>query len=261
VSQTPQQGVDPRIDLTGKVAIVTGSSRGIGLAIAQVFAAAGASVMLTSRKQAALDEAAATVAGGEVATYAANAGESEQITGCVQATLERFGAVDILVNNAATNPHAGRLVDIDTSRFDKIIQVNLRGPLLWTQAVWNASMRERGGAIINVVSVAGVHYQSGIGAYSVSKAALIHMTEVLAADLGPGVRVNALAPGLVRTEFARSLWEPAEDIVAEHTPLGRIGEPDDIAGAALFLAGDLAQWMTGHTLVVDGGALARPLGA
>jgi NAD(P)-dependent dehydrogenase (short-subunit alcohol dehydrogenase family) len=242
------------LSLEGKVALVTGASKGIGRAIAAAYAEAGASVMLSSRKQDALGEAAATMT-GTVATFAANAGEPEQADACVQATVEQFGRLDVLVNNAATNPYMGPVIDVDLPRYDKTFQVNLRGPLVWTQAAWRASMQERGGSVINVVSVGGIRHDSSIGVYNVSKAALIHLTKILASELAPGVRVNAIAPGLVRTDFARALWEPAEDAVARTMPLQRIGEPADIAGAALFLASDLASWVTGEVLVVDGGAL------
>ncbi|MEX0665711.1 MAG: SDR family oxidoreductase [Acidimicrobiia bacterium] len=244
------------LDLTDKSALVTGASRGIGLAICDAFASAGANVMLSSRKQEALDEAAGTIKGpGRVETFAANAGEPEQAAACVAATVERFGSIDILVNNAATNPHMGPVIDVDLPRYDKTFQVNVRGPLVWTQEAWRAGMRDAGGSVVNVVSIGGLRHDSGIGVYNVTKAALVHLTKVLAAELAPGVRVNAIAPGLVKTDFARALWEPAEDLVAATMPLERLGEPIDIAGAVLFLASDLASWITGETLVVDGGAL------
>jgi NAD(P)-dependent dehydrogenase (short-subunit alcohol dehydrogenase family) len=245
------------ISLKGKVALVTGASRGIGKAIATAYAEAGAAVMLSSRKQDALEAAAADMsdAPGETAVFAANAGEPDQIAACVAATVERFGAVDILVNNAATNPYMGRPIDIDLPRFDKTWQVNYRGPVVWVQEAWTASMAERGGVILNIASVGGLSVEPAIGHYNVTKAALMHLTRTLAQDLAPGVRVNAIAPGLVKTDFARALWEPAEDKVAARMPLKRLGEPGDIANAALFLASDLASWITGQTLVVDGGAL------
>jgi NAD(P)-dependent dehydrogenase (short-subunit alcohol dehydrogenase family) len=248
----------PEISLDGKTALVTGASRGIGAAIAAIYAAAGANVVLSSRKLEALDEVAATLPSENVMTFAANAGEPDQAEACVQATVERFGAVDILVNNAATNPYMGSSIDIDLGRYDKTFQVNLRGPLVWTQAAWQATMRDHGGVVINVASIGGIRGERGIGIYNTTKAGLIHLTETLAADLAPGVRVNAVAPGLVKTYFARALWEPAEEAVAATVPLRRLGEPEDIAQAALFLASDFASWITGHTLVIDGGALIRP---
>jgi len=247
------------ISLEGKVALVTGGSKGIGKAIGARFAEAGAKVMLTSRKQEGLEKAAADMV-GEVDVFAANAGEPDQAVACIDATMERFGSVDILVNNAAANPYMGPTMGVDLPRYDKTFQVNLRGPLVWTQHVWNVSMKERGGNVINISSVGGLSAETTIGIYNTTKAALIHLTKIWAAELSPGVRVNAIAPGLVKTDFARALWEPAEEALARRTPLGRLGEPDDIGKAALFLASDLSSWMTGHVLVVDGGALVRPAG-
>jgi NAD(P)-dependent dehydrogenase (short-subunit alcohol dehydrogenase family) len=247
--------MDVRLD--GKVALVTGASKGIGRAIAATLAESGARVMISSRKQDALDEAASSMS-GEVATFAANAGEPEQAEACVQATMDRFGSVDILVNNAATNPYMGPSIDIDLGRYDKTLQVNLRGPLVWTQFAWTASMRERGGSVINIASVGGLAGEPSIGIYNTTKAALIYLTRTLAVDLAPGVRVNAIAPGLVKTDFARALWEPNEQAVAKRLPLQRLGEPEDIGKAALFLASDMSSWITGHTVVIDGGALVSP---
>jgi NAD(P)-dependent dehydrogenase (short-subunit alcohol dehydrogenase family) len=242
------------ISLKGKVALVTGASRGIGKAIATGYAGAGASVMLSSRKQDALEAASAEI-DGETAVFAANAGEPDQIQACVEATIERFGRIDILVNNAATNPYMGRPIDIDLPRFDKTWQVNYRGPVVWVQEVWKASMAEHGGSIINISSVGGLSVETSIGHYNVTKAALIHLTRTMAADLSPNVRVNSIAPGLVKTDLARALWEAGEDAIAARLPLKRLGAPEDIANAALFLASDMASWITGQTLVVDGGAL------
>jgi NAD(P)-dependent dehydrogenase (short-subunit alcohol dehydrogenase family) len=252
--------MDLRLD--GKVALVTGGSRGIGLAIASRFAESGAGVMLVSRKPEALEAAASQLAGlsGDVAWHAANVGDPAAAQECVEAAVERFGSVDILVNNAATNPYFGPLMEIDLARAEKTVQVNLEAALVWTQCAWRASMAHRGGAVINLSSIGGLSVEHGIGWYNVTKAALAHLTRQLAAELAPGVRVNALAPGLVRTDFARALWESAGDAVASRLPLKRLGEPDDIATAALFLASEAASWITGHVLVVDGGALAMPSG-
>lgn len=240
--------------LDGKVALVTGASRGIGLAIAQAYATAGAKVMLSSRKEDALREAAATI-DGETDVFEANVGDPEAAASCVAATVDRFGSVDVLVNNAATNPYFGPAIDIDLGRWDKTWSVNVRGMHVWTQEAWNAGMKEHGGAVVNIASIGGLSVEHGIGVYNATKAAVIHMTKVLASELGPKVRVNAIAPGLVRTHLAKALWEEHEEAVARRMPMRRIGEPGDIAGAALFLASDAASWITGHTMVVDGGAL------
>jgi NAD(P)-dependent dehydrogenase (short-subunit alcohol dehydrogenase family) len=252
--------------LDGKTALVTGASRGIGQAIAAAFASAGASVMISSRKADALTSAAAAIdadkgdRGGEVDWRVANAGDPDQAEACVAATVERFGALDILVNNAATNPYYGPIIDLDTARADKTVRVNQSGYLEWTQAAWRAGMDTRGGAVLNLASIGGLSVEGGIGWYNVTKAAVIHLTSQLAGELGPGVRVNALAPGLVKTEFARALWEPGEEAIARRLPLRRLGVSEDIANAALFLCSDAASWITGHTLVIDGGALCMASG-
>jgi NAD(P)-dependent dehydrogenase (short-subunit alcohol dehydrogenase family) len=243
--------MDLRLD--GKVALVTGGSRGIGLATAARFTEAGAKVMITSRKAEAL-EAAASSLGGETAWFAANAGEPDQAEACVAHTTEHFGALDILVNNAGTNPYFGRLIEMDLPRAAKTVQVNQTAVLVWTQLAYKASMAAHGGSVINIASIGGYSVEPTIGWYNVTKAAVIHLTRQLAGELGP-VRVNAIAPGLVRTDLARALWENNEDDVGRRLPLGRIGEPDDVATVALFLASDAARWITGQTLVVDGGAL------
>ncbi|MDZ7673633.1 MAG: SDR family oxidoreductase [Acidimicrobiales bacterium] len=247
------------IRLDGQVALVTGASKGIGAAIAKTLAESGAQVMLSSRKQDALEATAAGI-DGDTAVFAANAGDPEQAVACVQATLDAFGRIDVLVNNAATNPYYGPAVDIDLPRYDKTFEVNLRGPLVWTQEVWKAWMQDHGGSVVNLASIGGMSTSAVIGIYDTTKAALIHLTKILATDLSPGVRVNAVAPGLVKTDFARALWETNEDAVAATMPLQRLGEPEDIANAVLFLASDLSSWMTGHTMVVDGGALISPHG-
>ena len=251
----------PAMELTldGKVALVTGASKGIGKAIAASYAAAGAKVMISSRKQDALEAAAATM-DGDVEVFAANAGEPDQARACVDACVERLGGLDILVNNAATNPYMGPLMGIDVSRADKTVKVNQLGVLVWTQLAFEAALRETGGSVINIASVGGLSVETTIAYYNVTKAAVIHMTRQMAAELAPSTRVNAIAPGLVKTDMAKALWEPNEGALGARTPLGRLGEPEDIANAALFLASDAASWITGQTLVVDGGALIRPGG-
>lgn len=242
------------IDLSGKIALVTGASKGIGAAIAAALAASGASVMLSSRKIEALEQAAAAI-DGDTAVHAAHAGKPEDAHACVAATLERFGGLDILVNNAATNPHYGRVIDIDLPRFDKTWEVNVRGPLVWTQEAWRQVMGEHGGVVLNISSVGAMNYSGPIGVYDMTKAALIHLTKHLASELGPSVRVNAIAPGLVKTDFARALWDPGGEDAPRPWPLGRIGQPSDIANAALYLCSDLSSWVTGEVLTVDGGSL------
>jgi len=255
-----------KLRMEGKVAIVTGGSRGIGRAIATRLAEAGAAVMLTSRKAEVLADTAAAIAeelgegAGPVAWHAANAGDPDAPDACLAATAARFGPADVLVNNAATNPYYGPLVDLDAGRARKTVQVNQDAVLTWTQAAWRASMSERGGAVLNIASIGGLSVEPGIGWYNVTKAAVVHLTRQLAWELGPRVRVNALAPGLVRTDLARALWEQHGDVVAERLPLKRLGEPDDIGRAALFLLSDAASGITGTTLVVDGGALTMPSG-
>jgi NAD(P)-dependent dehydrogenase (short-subunit alcohol dehydrogenase family) len=243
--------------LEGKVALVTGASKGIGAAVAGKLARAGAAVMISSRKQEALDAAAADIMedapGTQVETFAANAGEPDQAEACVSATLERLGAVDILVNSAATNPHFGALIDIDLGAWDKVFRVNLRGALVWTQLAWRGWMREHGGVVLNMTTTGAMRPGGGLGAYNVSKAGLIHLTKILASELAPGVRVNALAPGLIQTDFSRVLWEGLDARSA--IPMGRIGTPEDIARAALYLTSDASSWVTGETLVVDGGSM------
>jgi NAD(P)-dependent dehydrogenase (short-subunit alcohol dehydrogenase family) len=246
--------VPTTIDLEGKVALVTGASKGIGASIAARLAESGASVMLSSRKIEALEEAAAAIE-GDTAVFAAHAGHPEEAQACVAATIERFGGLDILVNNAATNPYYGRVIDIDLSRFDKTIEVNLRGPLVWTQEAWRQSMSDHGGIVINISSMGAMKHTGPIGIYDMTKSALIHLTKHLASELGPTVRVNAIAPGLVKTDFARALWEPGGEDTERPWPLRRLGQPNDIGNAALYLCSDLASWVTGEVLVVDGGAL------
>jgi NAD(P)-dependent dehydrogenase (short-subunit alcohol dehydrogenase family) len=247
-------GVELRLD--GKTAIVTGGSKGIGKGIAKCFADAGANVVITARKPDTLEEAA-TELGPNVSWVAGHTGRPEDGQTVVDAALERYGSCDILVNNAATNPHAGPMIDVPLSMWDKTHEVNLRGPLAWTQIAWNSWMRDHGGSVVNIASVGGFKTSGALGVYAVFKAALIHLTKQLAAEMGPGTRVNCIAPGLIRTDFARILWEGERGKqVAAAYPLKRLGEPSDIGEAALFLCAS-ASWMTGQTLVLDGGELIR----
>jgi NAD(P)-dependent dehydrogenase (short-subunit alcohol dehydrogenase family) len=245
--------MDVRLD--GKVALVTGASKGIGKAIAKGMAESGAQVMLSSRKHDQLEVAARDI-DGDVAVFAAHAGDLDAAEACVEATIEHFGTIDILVNNAATNPHYGATLDVDPGKFDKTFEVNLRGPLFWTQLVWSRALREHPGVVINIASVGGMRSEFGLGVYNVSKAALIHLTRQLATELGP-TRVLGIAPGLVQTDFAQVLVDNFGDQLAASMPTRRLGEPEDIANLAVFLASDKASWITGDTYVIDGGAGVR----
>ncbi len=243
--------------LDGKVALVTGGTRGIGRAIAEAYAGAGAGVCVLARKKDELDETQAALAalGSRVAVYAGSAGDPEAIEASVAHCLEELGALDILVNNAGTNPTFGPMIETETRAVRKVLELNVEGPLLLAQAAWRTWMRDHGGVLINVASLGGIRPSLGIGMYNTSKAALIHMTRQLAVELAPGIRVNGIAPGLVKTHFARALYEHDEEGMAARFPMKRLGVPDDVAGAALFLASDASSWITGELLVVDGGGL------
>lgn len=241
-------------EFSGRTAIITGGSRGIGLAIGQRLAQAGANVVVTSRDQDSADAAAAQITGSALGV-AAHVAEDDAAQRCIDIVMERFGSIDILVNNAATNPAFGPLIDQSHSRFTKIFDINLWGPLLWTSSAVKTWMGEHGGVIINTASIGAMQTSPLMGLYGATKAALVHITQQLALELSPGVRVNAICPGLVRTRMAEVLWKEHEQQVARSTPLGRIGEPPDVAGAVLFLASDSASWITGQTLVIDGGQL------
>lgn len=243
------------LGLTGKVAVVTGASRGIGRAIAGALAAEGAKVMLVSRKEEALRSAAGEI-GGDVRWYAANVGDPTAAEACVSETLREFGRIDILVNNAATNPYLGPTLGVDLARFDKTVQVNLRGPLVWTQAVWNAWMKDNPGVVANVASVGGLRAEPFLGVYNVTKAALVHLTRQLASELGL-TRVVGVAPGLVKTDFAAVLVDNVGESLARALPTKRLGEPEDIANLVTFLVSPSASWITGDTFVIDGGAGVR----
>lgn len=248
--------------MEGRVALITGASKGIGLAIASELFQSGAKVLISSRKKEGLEKAAATISAlghdsgsADVSWFVANAGEPGDISACVSACMERYGRLDVLVNNAATNPYMGPTIDIDLSRADKIYQVNLRGPLVWSQEAWKAWMRDHGGTIVNVASLGAMVVEPSIGWYNVNKAGLVHLTRQLASDMAPGVRVNAVAPGVVKTDFARALWEPGDGALTKMIPLGRLGVPEDVAKLVVFLASDASSWITGQTIVIDGGTM------
>jgi NAD(P)-dependent dehydrogenase (short-subunit alcohol dehydrogenase family) len=240
--------------LDGRTAIVTGASRGIGLAAAAALHDAGANVVLTARTEEAAAEAAASV-GPRAMGVGAHVTDEDLARACVDRTVERFGSVDVLVNNAGTNPAYGPVLRQDHGRFAKTLDVNLWGPILWSRLVVDAWMGEHGGSIVNTASIGGLSVGPDLGVYHVSKAALIHLTKQLAIELGPTIRVNAVAPGVVRTRLAEALWKEHEAAVDDRTPLGRIGEPADVGAAIAFLASPSASWITGETLVIDGGQM------
>ncbi|MTB70643.1 glucose 1-dehydrogenase [Arsenicicoccus sp. MKL-02] len=239
----------------GKVGIVTGASRGIGLAVAQRLVAEGARVVITARKPEALAEAAASMGGeGRCVAVAGNAGDPAHQDEAIRTAIERFGSLDLLVNNTGINPAYGPLMHIDLDVARKILDTNVVAALSWVQKAHAAWMGEHGGAVVNVGSVAGLRAAPGIALYGASKAALLHLTEELAVELGPGIRVNAVAPAVVKTDFAKALYEGREDKASRGYAMKRLGEPEDIAGAVAYLLSDDAAWTTGHTMVLDGGA-------
>ncbi|MCX6465258.1 MAG: SDR family oxidoreductase [Pseudonocardiales bacterium] len=247
-------------DLTGRTALVTGASRGIGYAVAAELLSRGASVTITARKPDELTAAAEKLGAGSdparVLAVPANAGSAESREESVTRTVERFGSLDILVNNTGINPTMGFLMDADLAAVSKTFETNVVAALAYVQLAYRAWMGEHGGAVVNVASVAGLRSTGAIAAYGASKAALLRLTEELAWQLGPAIRVNAVAPAIVKTKFATALYAAGEEKVAAAYPMKRLGEPEDIARAVAFLVSDQAAWITGETLRVDGGILA-----
>ncbi len=244
--------------LEGKVAIITGASRGIGQAIALTFALAGARLALCSRKQEGLQAVAGEIqeAGGQALAIQAHVGQAEDVRNLVAQTLEAYGRVDVVVNNAATNPHFGPLLSADEGLWLKILDVNLLGAVRLCQAVAPMMQDQGGGKIINMASVAGLRPSPGMGLYGIGKAALIQLTRQLALELGSAnIQVNAIAPGIIETRFSQVLWQTPQisEPVLAHLPLGKFGQPQDVAGLALYLASPAADYVTGAVFCVDGG--------
>jgi NAD(P)-dependent dehydrogenase (short-subunit alcohol dehydrogenase family) len=247
--------------LTGKVAIVTGASRGIGEAIARGMAENGATVVLASRKQADLDAVAQSIteAGGRAVALACHTGKPEDIAQLFDRVTEEFGKVDVLVNNAATNPYFGPMIDATESIFDKTFEVNVKGYFLMAQSAARIMVAEGKGSIINIASIGGISPLLMQGVYSMTKAAVISMTKAFASELGgAGVRCNAICPGLTNTKFAKVLIDTPEihDMFVGQVPMGRHAQPQEMVGAAVYLASDASSYTTGSVIVCDGGYLA-----
>ncbi|MGZ8379092.1 MAG: SDR family NAD(P)-dependent oxidoreductase [Gemmatirosa sp.] len=259
-TEPTESKISTRFRLDGRVAIVTGASKGIGASIARALAEAGARVVVSSRRQEAVDEVAHEIAesGGEALSIAANVGRLDEARALVDRTIAEWGGVDVIVNNAAVNPVFGPVLEQDEAAFDKIMSVNVKGPLEVCRRAY-ASMQARGaGSVINISSIGGVSPEPGLGLYSVSKAALISLTKVMAQEWGPaGVRANVICPGLIRTKFSQALWQ--DETILRHTlaqqAIKRVGVPEEIAGLALFLASDAAGYCTGGIYMADGGYL------
>lgn len=241
------------VELSGKVALVTGASRGIGYGVAEALVARGDRVCITGRNEDALKEAVDKLGADRVIGVAGKAHDLGHQAQVVERVMEAFGRVDYLVNNAGTNPVFGPLADLDLDVARKVYETNVISALGFAQKTWHAWQKDNGGAIVNIASVSGIAPSPFIAAYGMSKAAMINLTQQLAHEFAPKVRVNAIAPAVVKTKFAQALYEGREEEAAAAYPLGRLGVPEDIGGAAAFLTSAQADWITGQTLVVDGG--------
>jgi len=246
-------------DFAGRTVLVTGGTRGIGAGIAQELVDRGANVVVTARKPNELKETVARLDPentGRAVAVCGRADDEAHQAAAVALAIEHFGQLNCLVPNAAVNPQYGLLVDADLAAVRKVFEVNLIGVLGWVQQAWRQSMSMHGGSVLVVASVGGLRAGAPIGAYNASKAAVIHLVRQLGAEMGPTVRVNAIAPAVIKTHFASALYEGREQEVAEAYPLKRLGTPEDTAKSAAFLLSDGAAWITGETLVVDGGIMA-----
>ena len=256
-----QKRIQPLFQLDGKVAIVTGASKGIGEAVARGLAEFGAKIVVSSRKQEAVDAVAETFKndGLEAIAIAANMGNVEEAHSLIEQSVDAYGGIDIIVNNAAANPVFGPIQKTEERAFDKIIDVNLKGPFELCKKAYPILKQRGGGSIINISSIGGLTPEPGIGIYSVSKAGLINLTKAMAQDWGAdNIRVNAICPGLIKTKFSEALWgdEPILERFLQHLPLKRVGTSDDIAGLAVYLASDAAAYCTGGMYLIDGGYAA-----
>ncbi|WP_328722951.1 SDR family oxidoreductase [Streptomyces sp. NBC_00247] len=238
---------------SGKVALVTGASRGIGYGVAEALVARGDRVCITGRGEEALKEAVERLGSDRVIGVAGKAHDEAHQAQAVERTMEAFGRVDFLVNNAGTNPVFGPMADLDLGVARKVFETNVISALGFAQRTWKAWQAQNGGAIVNIASVAGISASPFIGAYGMSKAAMVNLTLQLAHEFAPVVRVNAIAPAVVKTRFAEALYEGREAEVIAAYPMARLGVPEDIGGAAAFLTSEQAGWITGQTLVIDGG--------
>ena len=254
VAGTEERAI-PKGRFADSVALVTGASRGIGLAIARRLVAEGARVCLTARNEGPLKDVVAALGEDVAMAVPGHAQDPERATAAVRAAVERFGRLDVVVNNAGASPIYGSVLETSSSAAMKMVDVNMRAALLFVTAAHDAWLRAHGGAVVNVASAAGLRPAEGIGWYGVTKAALAQLTAQMAHELAPNVRVNAVAPAVVRTRFAEPLFKGREAEVAARYPLGRLGEPEDVAAAVAFLASPDASWITGQTLTIDGGLL------
>jgi NAD(P)-dependent dehydrogenase (short-subunit alcohol dehydrogenase family) len=253
--------VEPGRRFTGQVAVVTGASRGIGLAVAARIVAEGGQVVVTARRPDGLTAAIAALGAENAIAVAGRADDKAHQADAIATAVREFGRLDVLVNNTGINPAFGPLTELDDDAARKIMEVNVLAALSWSRAALTAGLGASGtGAIVNVASVAGLHPAAGIGYYGVSKSALIGLTIQLAAELAPRVRVNAVAPAVIKTRFAEALYASDEAAAAAAYPLGRLGEPEDVGAAVAFLASADAAWITGQTVVIDGGANLRTVG-
>ncbi|GAA0465495.1 SDR family oxidoreductase [Streptomyces stramineus] len=240
-------------ELSGKVALVTGASRGIGYGIAETLVARGDRVVITGRNKDSLEQAVQALGADRVIGVAGRAHDEAHQEAAVARAMEAFGRVDFLVNNAGTNPVFGPMAEVDLAVARKVFETNVISALGFAQQTWKAWQKDNGGAIVNIASIAGVTAAPFVGAYGMSKAAMVNLTLQLAQEMAPGVRVNSVAPAVVKTKFAAALYEGREEEVVASYPLGRLGTAEDIGGVAAFLLSDAAAWVTGQNLVVDGG--------